>query len=305
MLGEEGDPYGDPRHDTLLGAKGSFLGESKAGSLAADSKFCRTLLKSKDNPPSDTLFDDRFFGEIMDKIQNENEVRVVCDIGQLISPSAEYLKTRGGYLLGGGILLDSAKTVRIGGRLTSSLANVYDSFVPMHIKRNKSAINQLPDPTLRSFLSIQSTGEGSQEMMAASAPLSQDVSFRKPVRGRRGPVADLEAKKEKEEHQAQNERLQAQVAQLIDLLAQIEEASSRPDAKTLMKVAEKTVIICDECDTEEDMNYNNSKECTSNAAVQSEAISHTYPRRSSDVSNKLGFSESAPTNNRIWSHVIV
>lgn len=117
-------------------------------------------------------------------------------------------------------MLDSVKTVRIGGRLSSSLANVYDSLVPLHVKRNKSAINQLPDPTLRSFLSIQSTVEGSQEIMAASVPLSQDFSFRKPVPRRRGPVADLEAEKEKEEHRAQNERLQAQVAQLIDLLAQ-------------------------------------------------------------------------------------
>lgn len=85
----------------------------------------------------------------------------------------------------------------------------------------------------------------------------------------------------------------------------IEEASSRPDAKTLMNIAKKKVIICDGCDIKEDMHYNNSKECTSNAAVQSEAVSHTYPRQSSDVSNKLGFSESAPTNDRIWCHVTV
>ncbi|KAL8894717.1 MAG: hypothetical protein Q9207_008433 [Kuettlingeria erythrocarpa] len=89
------EPYRDSRYEILLGAKGSFLKDSKAGVLAADSEFCRTLLNFKVNPPSDTLFDDRFFGETMEKIQNENEARVVRDIGQLISPSAECLATRG------------------------------------------------------------------------------------------------------------------------------------------------------------------------------------------------------------------
>ncbi|KAL8645586.1 MAG: hypothetical protein Q9210_006623, partial [Variospora velana] len=89
------DPYRNPRYETLLGAKGSYLKDSKAGILAADSKFCRTLLNFKKRPPTDTLFDNRFFGETINKIQNENEARVVRDIGQLISPSAECSATRG------------------------------------------------------------------------------------------------------------------------------------------------------------------------------------------------------------------
>lgn len=372
------DPYRDPRYETLLGAKGSFLKDSKAGILAADSKFCRTLLNFKKIPPSDTLFDDRFFGETMDKIQNENEARVVRDIGQLISPSAECLATRGvrglhllkestnagwnqcipfegprpqpdfcvgfernafsddqleklGFdlyakthftatykiffpffttevkcgqqgldiadrqnahsmtiavrgivelyrivgraqelhrkVLGFSISHDH-RTVRIyshyaeidGSGTTyyrhileefailgrdgmdrwmayQFVRNVYGSFVPIHLKRIKSAINQLPDPALRSLPSIQSTERAvsSLDMMVASAPSSQDVNFNRPAPRRREPAADLraqlelqrqEAKEEKEELRVQNERLQAQVAQLIDLLAQGREKAS-------------------------------------------------------------------------------
>lgn len=375
------DPYRDPRYETLLGARGSFLKDSKAGILAADSKFCRTLLNFKKNPPSDTLFDDRFFGETMDKIQNENEARVVRDISQLISPSAESLATRGvrglhvlkestnagwnqcipfegprpqpdfcvgfqrnafsddhleklGFnlyakthftatykiyfpflttevkcgqqgldiadrqnahsmtvavrgivelyrivgraqelhrkVLGFSISHDH-RTVRvyshyaeIHGQGTTYyrhilkvvdilsedgkdrwmayqfVRNVYGSFVPIHLKRIKSAIDQLPDPTLGSFRSIQSTEKdvSSQDMMVASAPSSQDVNFIRPAPRRRGTVADLQAqlelqrqeareeKERKEEFRVQNERLQAQVAQLIDLLSQGREKAS-------------------------------------------------------------------------------
>lgn len=362
------DPYRDPRYETLLGAKGSFLKDSKAGILAADSKFCRTLLDFKKNPPSDTLFDDRFFGETMDRIQNENEARVVRDIGQLISPSAECLATRGvrglhllkestnagwnqcipfegprpqpdfcvgfqrnafsddqleklGFdlyakthftatykiyfpffttevkcgqqgldiadrqnahsmtvavkgvvelyrivgraqelhrkVLGFSISHDH-RTVRVyshyaeidGSGTTyyrhilkvvdilsedgkdrwmayQFVRNVYGCFVPIHLKRIKSAINQLPDPALRSFSSIQSTEKAlsSQEIMVASAPSSQDINFSKPAPRRRGSVADLHAQLELQRQEAKEDKeelraLRAQVAQLINLLAQ-------------------------------------------------------------------------------------
>ncbi|KAL9030548.1 MAG: hypothetical protein Q9196_001336 [Gyalolechia fulgens] len=377
------DRYRDPRYNTLLEAKGSFLKDSEAGILAADSKFCKTLLNFRKNPPSDTLFDDRFFGETMDKIQNENEARVVRDIAQLISPSAECLATRGvrrlhllkesmnagwnqcipfegprpqpdfcvgfersafsddqleklGFdlyartyftatykiyfpfftaeiecgqqgldvadrqnahsmtiavrgvvelyrlvgraqelhrkVLGFSISHDH-RTVRIyshyaeidGPRTTyyrhileefailgkdgkdrwtayQFVRNVYGSFVPIHLKRIKSAINQIPDLALPSLQSLQSTEEAvsSHEVIVGSSPLSQDVGFKKPAPRRRGPVADLraqleqqtqEAKEEKEELRAQNERLQAQIAQLIDLLAQGREKVSSDTAR--------------------------------------------------------------------------
>ncbi|KAL8974437.1 MAG: hypothetical protein Q9197_001315 [Variospora fuerteventurae] len=298
-----------------------------------------TLLNFKKNPPSDTLFDDRFFGETMDKIQNENEARVIRDIGQLISPSAECLATRGirklhllkestnagwnqcipfegprpqpDFCVGferhafsdyqlkklgfdlyakthftatykiyfpfftsevkcgqqgldiadrqnahsmtvavrgivelyrivrraqelhrkvlGFSLSHDHRTVRIYSHYAEIdgpgttyyrhileefailgrdgkdrwmayqfVRNVYGSFVPIHLKRIKSAINQLPDPALSTFPSIQSTEKAvdSQDMMVASAPLSQDVNFNKPTPRRLGPVADIRAQLE-------------------------------------------------------------------------------------------------------------
>ena len=357
------DPYRDSRYDTLLEAKGSFMKDSKAGILPADSKFCKTLLSSKKNWPSDTLFDDRFFAETMDKIQNENEARIVRDIGQLISPSAEHLATRGmqdlhllkestnagwnqsipfegprpqpdfsvGFgrnafsddqlkrlrfdlyakthftatfkiyfpfftsevkcgeqalniadrqnahsmtvaikgiielyrivgrahelhrkVLGFSISHDH-RTVRIyahypeieglntkyyrhtlrefiitdnGGkeRWTANqfVRNIYDQFVPGHLKRIKSAIDQLSDPTLESFQSTQATedAESSQEMVAPSAPSSQKEvgSFKKPSLPKRGSVADLRAQLERKEQELG--RKEQEKDQLMGLLKQ-------------------------------------------------------------------------------------
>ncbi|KAI4138627.1 MAG: hypothetical protein LQ341_004583 [Variospora aurantia] len=346
------DPYRDPRYETLLGAKGSFLKDSRAGVLAADSKFCMTLLNFKKNPPSDTLFDDRFFAETMDKIQNENEARVVRDIGQLISPSAECLATRGirnlhllkestnagwnqcipfegprpqpDFCVGfernafsddqlkklgfdpyakthftatykiyfpfltsevkcGQQGLDIAdrqnahsmtvavrgivELYRIVGRaqelhrkvLGFSLSHdhrtvkIYSHYAEIdgpgttyyrHVLEEFAILGR-EDPALSTFSSIQSTEKAvsSQDMMLASAHLSQDVNFNKPTPRRLGPVADLraqlemlrqEAKEEKEELRVQNKRLQAQVAQLINLLAQGREKASN-DTGSLSK----------------------------------------------------------------------
>ena len=73
--------------------------------------------------------------------------------------------------------------------------NVFDSFVPKHLKRIKSAIDQLPDPALESFQSTQSAedAESSQEMITASTPSSQEVGFKKPDSPKRGLTTDLRA----------------------------------------------------------------------------------------------------------------
>ncbi len=88
-------PYLRPRYKLLLELKGSFMKDSQAGILAAEKKFCETLINRKQKPPSDSLFDDRFFRDTFDKIDDENETRVIRDITLLITPSAELLATRG------------------------------------------------------------------------------------------------------------------------------------------------------------------------------------------------------------------
>lgn len=87
--------------------------------------------------------------------------------------------------------------------------NVYDSFVPDHLERIKSAIDQLPSSALESSQSTRGVedaedAEGSQEIMATTAPSSQEVGFKKPDLPKRGITAVLQAQidqliKEKEQ----------------------------------------------------------------------------------------------------------
>jgi DNA-directed RNA polymerase subunit M/transcription elongation factor TFIIS len=62
---------------------------------------------------------------------------------------------------------------------------------------------------------------------------------------------------------------------VMDLIGK---ASKWPDGNTVMKLAEKRLVICDECGIEEDMNYNNIKRWTSNAPVQSDQQQHRQAR---------------------------
>ena len=74
--------------------------------------------------------------------------------------------------------------------------NVYDSFVPTHLERIKTAVDQLPDSALKSFELVLSAerGESSQEVI--SAPSSQEVTFKKPNPPNRGVAKELRAQLE-------------------------------------------------------------------------------------------------------------
>ncbi len=85
----------------------------------------------------------------------------------------------------------------------------------------------------------------------------------------------------------------------------IGKGSKWPDAETVMELAEKRLIICDECDIEEDMNYNNIKRWTSNAPVQSKGVSAYLSQTIIGITNKLGFSKTGSINNSIGRRVIV
>ena len=86
--------------------------------------------------------------------------------------------------------------------------NVYDSFVPGHLKRIQSAIDQLPDPVIESFQPVLSNeeGESSQGRIVTSAPSSQEANFVKPnPPSNRGVAAEL--RRQIEAQQKQNEEL--------------------------------------------------------------------------------------------------
>ena len=89
--------------------------------------------------------------------------------------------------------------------------NVYDSFVPGHLKRIKGAIDQLPDPAIEPLQSEPSTemAEGSQGMVP-SAPPSREAGFVKPnLPSNRGVAAELRRQLEQEREQAKQREEQA------------------------------------------------------------------------------------------------
>ncbi len=85
----------------------------------------------------------------------------------------------------------------------------------------------------------------------------------------------------------------------------IGKASKWPDAAIVMKLAEKRVIICDECGIEDDMNYNNIKRWTSNAPVQSAGMSAYLSQTIIGISNKMGFATKSAINNSVGRRVVI
>lgn len=88
-------PYRDPRYQSYLRDKGSFLYESDLGVTDACKATCQALLDTTQSVPQDSLFRDDLFQTTCRNIEERNEARVVDDIGRLIVPSAENLTTYG------------------------------------------------------------------------------------------------------------------------------------------------------------------------------------------------------------------
>ncbi|KAH0493136.1 hypothetical protein TgHK011_008056 [Trichoderma gracile] len=87
--------YLDPRYETLLATKGSFMTESDKG-VAVESKIAyMTLLTSKQTLPTTSLFQDELFNSVCASVGDRNEARVLRFITPLIVPSAEELAMRG------------------------------------------------------------------------------------------------------------------------------------------------------------------------------------------------------------------
>lgn len=88
-------PYHNPRYQTLLETKGSFMDKSELGITDESKSLCRTLLEKEQQTPKDSLFRDDIFEDTCQKVKNRNEVRIIRDITPLIVPSAETLATYG------------------------------------------------------------------------------------------------------------------------------------------------------------------------------------------------------------------
>ncbi|RYP83310.1 hypothetical protein DL769_001397 [Monosporascus sp. CRB-8-3] len=86
---EKSAPYRDPRYETLLGTKGSFMVKSNLDIADTSKTLCKTLLEANQAVPEDSLFRDDIFESICQKIHNRNEARVIQNISRLIVLSAE------------------------------------------------------------------------------------------------------------------------------------------------------------------------------------------------------------------------
>jgi hypothetical protein len=87
--------YARPSYETVLATKGSFMDKSNLGITDVSRSLCRTLLRSKQTQPQDSLFRDDLFDATCRKIRNRNETMVIRDISSLIVPSAQTLATYG------------------------------------------------------------------------------------------------------------------------------------------------------------------------------------------------------------------
>ncbi|KAL8291019.1 hypothetical protein RB600_006485 [Gaeumannomyces tritici] len=92
---EKSAPYRDPRYETLLATKGSFMDESPLGITQESESICTTLLESEVTIPNNTPFRDEVFKQTYMKVRGRNEARVLRDITPWIVPPAEVLATDG------------------------------------------------------------------------------------------------------------------------------------------------------------------------------------------------------------------
>ena len=92
-------PYQDPRYRSLLEAEGSFMkkyvGLKEEGPTIESDKECNSLLEAEQVIPEYSLFQDDFFEDTCDMVQDRNEAKVIQDIARLIVPSAQAFAVQG------------------------------------------------------------------------------------------------------------------------------------------------------------------------------------------------------------------
>ncbi|KPM42262.1 hypothetical protein AK830_g4296 [Neonectria ditissima] len=88
---EKSAQYRDPRYETLLATKGTYMETSELGITVESKRVCEDLLFKSQTTPQGSIFDNPTFEKACKNLQNKNEARIVQDISRLIVPSAETL----------------------------------------------------------------------------------------------------------------------------------------------------------------------------------------------------------------------
>lgn len=81
--------------------------------------------------------------------------------------------------------------------------------------------------------------------------------------------------------------------------------SKWPDSDTVMRLCEKRILICDECDIGDGFNYNNIKRWTSNAPISIKGRTGFLCQTIIAISNKIPFYEKSAINNSIGRRVVI
>lgn len=88
---EKGTDYKDPRYEALLLEQGVDMSISVEEISSTSKDLCESLLNTDVTVPEGSVFQDRCFARLNNRINARNEARIVQDIARLIVPSAETL----------------------------------------------------------------------------------------------------------------------------------------------------------------------------------------------------------------------
>ncbi|KKZ62393.1 hypothetical protein EMCG_03220 [[Emmonsia] crescens] len=118
------------RYETVLESKGSFMKEAPVGITDGSRTLIKSLLDTVPTVPTvpeNSLFRDDLFKTTCQKIQRQNEDRVIRDIGLLIVPSADTLATYGATHLK---LIKAGTTASLSVDPVHNLITLWDSSGP-------------------------------------------------------------------------------------------------------------------------------------------------------------------------------
>lgn len=87
--------YMTASYETVLAAKGSYMGRAPLAITDTSKTLCRSLLNKEQTVPQETLFRDDLFEETCDSVRDRNEAMVLRHISPLICPSPLALRIDG------------------------------------------------------------------------------------------------------------------------------------------------------------------------------------------------------------------
>src|SRR5256714_414314 len=83
--------YDDPRYQTVLESKNSFMYDSDQGPLSEELEFCKTLYTRTQPVPNDPAFEKQLLSRFLKLLQGRSELHICILLHSRLVPPAEYL----------------------------------------------------------------------------------------------------------------------------------------------------------------------------------------------------------------------